>query len=112
MQLYITDIFVKVLQFEDKFDKIQLTDLRIIKKRMILEMTHIASKSHVVNQRADTENLSVFLPPPLKQLTSVFLKNVQLIYIIFYNGYPSHVQFFWIFIEKIFLHSFYIFLEI
>ena len=35
------------------------------KKRMILEMTHVASKPHVVNQRTDTENLSVFYLPLL-----------------------------------------------
>ena len=33
---------------------------------MILEMTHIASKSDVVNQRTDTENISVFYLPLLK----------------------------------------------
>ena len=30
------------------------------KKRMILEMTHIAGNPHAVNQIADTDNLSVF----------------------------------------------------
>ena len=32
---------------------------------MILEMTHIAGNPHAVNQRADTENLSVFYLPLL-----------------------------------------------
>ena len=32
---------------------------------MILEITHIAGNPHMVNQRADTENLSVFYLPLL-----------------------------------------------
>ena len=32
-----------------------------------LEITHIAGNPHVVNQRADSENLSVFQPPSFKQ---------------------------------------------
>ena len=35
------------------------------KKRMILELTHIASNPHGVNQRTDTDNLSVFYLPLL-----------------------------------------------
>ena len=35
------------------------------KKRMTLEMTHIASNPHAVNQRTDIENISVFYLPLL-----------------------------------------------
>ena len=31
------------------------------RKRMILEMTHIASNPDTINQRTDTDNLSVFI---------------------------------------------------
>ena len=34
---------------------------------MIVEMTHIAVNPHAVNQRADTENLSVFYLPLLNE---------------------------------------------
>ena len=49
--------------------KFNFYDVKIIdrsenyKKRMILEMTHIASNPQAVNQRADTENLSIFTSP-------------------------------------------------
>ena len=35
------------------------------KKRMLLEMTHIVSNPHAMNQRTDTDNLSVFYLPLL-----------------------------------------------
>ena len=51
---------------EFNFDRIKIVDTsNNYKKRMILEMTHIASNPHVVNQRMDTENLSVFYLPLL-----------------------------------------------
>ena len=43
------------------FDNIQIIDRADnYKKRMILEMTHIASNTNSINQRTDTDNLSVF----------------------------------------------------
>ena len=48
------------------FDNVKIIDRSDnYKKRMILEMTHIAGNPHAVNQRADTENLSVFYLPLL-----------------------------------------------
>ena len=46
------------------FDEVTIIDRSDnYKKRIILEMTHIANTSHSVNQRTDTENLSVsYLP--------------------------------------------------
>ena len=42
------------------------------KKRMILEMTHIASNSHTVNQKTDIDNLSAFYFPLLNKKNLVF----------------------------------------
>ena len=46
------------------FDNVQIVDKSVnYKKRMILEITHIASNPNSINQRSDTENLSVFYHP-------------------------------------------------
>ena len=43
------------------FDNIQIVDRADnYKKRMILEMTHIASNPNSIKQRTDTDNLSIF----------------------------------------------------
>ena len=43
------------------FDNIQIVDrAENKKKRMILARTHIASNPNSINQRTDTDNLSVF----------------------------------------------------
>ena len=48
------------------FDEVKIIDRSDnYKKRMILEMTHIAGNPHAVNQWADIENLSVFYIPLL-----------------------------------------------
>ena len=48
------------------FDEVTMIDRSDnYKKRMILDVTHIASTSHSVNQRTDTENSSVFYLPLL-----------------------------------------------
>ena len=49
------------------FDNVQIVDKSVnYKKRMILEMNHIASNPNLINQRSDTENLSVLYHPLLK----------------------------------------------
>ena len=52
------------------FDQVKIVDRsNNYKKRMILEMTHIASNAHTVNQRTDTDNLSAFYFPLLNKKT-------------------------------------------
>ena len=62
------------------FNAVNILDRsRNYKKRMILEMTHIASKPHVVNQRTDTENLSVFYLPLLYTYILIYILYTSLV---------------------------------
>ena len=57
------------------FDNVQIVDKSSnYKKPMILEMTHIASNPNSINQRSDTENLSVFYHPLLNRKPWEILK--------------------------------------
>ena len=57
------------------FDEVTIIDRSDnYRKRMVLEMTHIASTSHSVNQWTDTENLSVFYLPLLNNQVLPHLK--------------------------------------
>ena len=59
-------MFITHLTNTFSFDNVQIEDKSVnYKKRMILEMAHMAINLNSINQRSDTENISVFYHPLL-----------------------------------------------
>ena len=70
------DCFDETCHHTFNFDNFQIVDKSSnYKKRMILEMTQITSNSNSINQRSDTENLSVFYHPLLNSKPQIIGKN-------------------------------------